>query len=228
MREAMRQADIEMFFDFTCPWCYITKRRVEAAIHALPPAVNADVYWRPFPLETVYDPHTSLTGVGAAEGIEFAFDQIAGQPDTLDAHRLVWRAEQQGLRAGLVAAVVDAIFRAHLSEGRDIGSRSTLAAIMAESGLDARGAEIWLAGQEGVDEVRALRRRASWLGIDTVPFLLINGAVGVRGTRSVPHLLEIIAGASWFQAEDKRDEGRKTGPDPARVGSKRDARILTL
>jgi predicted DsbA family dithiol-disulfide isomerase len=194
----MRQADIEVFSDFTCPWCYLTKRRVEAAIRALPADVNADVFWRPFLLQTGSHSDAFLTALGAREGIAFAFDRIAGQPDTLDAHRLVWLAERDGMRAEIIAALVDGIYRAHLSEGRDIGSRSTLAAIAAESGLNAQRAERWLAGQAGVTEVRALRRRASDLGIETVPFLLINGAVGVRGARSVSHLREMIEGGSWF------------------------------
>jgi predicted DsbA family dithiol-disulfide isomerase len=201
-----------MFFEFTCPWCYITKRRVEAAIRGLPATVNADVFWRPFPFEMRSRPHASVTALGAAEGIEFALDRIVGRPDTLDAHRLVWFAERQGLPTKVVAALVDRVYRAHLSEGRDIGSRSTLAAIAAESGIDVRRTEMLLAGQEGVSEVRALRRHASTLGIDTVPFLLINGAVGVRGPRSVSDLLQNIAGASWFRR-------RKTGSIKAGAAS---------
>jgi predicted DsbA family dithiol-disulfide isomerase len=203
-REAIRQADIEMFFDFACPWCYITKRRVEAAVRALPADVKADVFWRPFPLGMESRPHASLTAIGAAEGIEFAFDRIVGRPDTMDAHRLVWLAERHGVPTRVVADLVDGIYRAHLSEGRDIGSRSALVAIAAEVGIGAQRVEQWLAGQNGVNEVRALRRRASKLGIDMVPFLLINGAVGVRGSRSVTHLLENIAGASWFRLRPAR------------------------
>jgi predicted DsbA family dithiol-disulfide isomerase len=118
-----------------------------------------------------------------------------------------------------------------LSEGRDIGSRSTLAAIAAESGLDAQRAERWLAGQEGVNEVRVLRRRASELGIDTVPFLLINGAVGVRGSRSTSHLLENIAGASWFHRRKTRSvkEGNaRPGATQAGNGQEASLRILSF
>lgn len=194
----MRQADIEMFSDFTCPWCFITKRRLESAIRALPADVNADIFWRPFPLEARPSGEAFVTAIGATEGIAFAFDRIAGQPDTLDAHRLVWLAERERFPAEVVAALVDGIYRAHLSEGRDIGSRTTLAAIAAESGLDAPLVEKWLASHEGVIEVSALRRRATELGIENPPFLLINGAVGVRGARSVSHLREMIEGASWF------------------------------
>ena len=202
----MRRADIEMFSDFTCPWCYITTRRLQATIRALSADVHARVLWRPFAVDSeasrdaLY--HTStrdfLTALGAGEGIDFGFDRIVGVPDTFDAHRLTWLAARDVRSTGVVDDLVDRIYRAHLSEGRDIGSRTTLATLAGESGLDPERAAKLLAGHDGVQEVRSLERRAARLGIETVPFLLINGMVGVRGSRSMNSLYETIQGASWF------------------------------
>ena len=202
----MRRADIEMFADFTCPWCYITTRRLHAAILALPADVCAPVFWRPFAVDAeasrnALDQTSSrdfLAALGATEGIEFALEQINGVPDTLDAHRLVWYTARNVQRPGIVDDVVERIYRAHWSEGRNIGSRTTLATLAAESGLDARRVAKLLAGDEGGVEVRALLRRAPDLGIETVPFMLINSIVGVRGSRSIADLREAIEGASWF------------------------------
>lgn len=202
----MRTADIEMFSDFTCPWCYITTRRLQAVIRALPADIHSRVLWRPFAGDQEASPDTRyrtstrdfLTRLGAAEGIDFGFDRIVGVPDTFDAHRLTWLAARDAQRADMVDDLVDRIYRAHLSEGRDIGSRTTLATIAGEAGLDPERAAKLLAGHDGVQEVRTLERRAARLGIETVPFLLINGMVGVRGSRSIPSLYETIQGASWF------------------------------
>ena len=207
----MRRADIEMFADFTCPWCYITTRRLHAAIRALPADVRAPVFWRPFAVDAGASrkalDQTSrdfLTALGATEGIEFALERIAGVPDTFDAHRLVWCAARNVQRPGIVDDLVERIYRAHWSEGRDIGSRTTLATLAAESGLDARRVAKLLAGDDGVVEVHALLRRAPDLGIETVPFMLINSIVGVRGSRSIAELRETIEGASWFGLDRRR------------------------
>jgi predicted DsbA family dithiol-disulfide isomerase len=198
----MRTADIAMFSDFTCPWCYITKRRLEAAIRSLPASITASVSWRPLAAVRglARDPSAErfLTRLGASEGIAFAFDRIAAMPDTLDAHRLVYLAQDTELPEGTVGRLVEGMYRAHFSDGRDIGSRETLGAVAGEAGLDPSLVSSWLAGNEGTNHVLDLERRALAVGIDTIPFLLINGQVGIRGSRSTAHLLERIQGASWF------------------------------
>ena len=202
----MRKADIEVFSDFTCPWCYITTRRMHAAIQMLPADVVVDVFWRPFPLDATttrsaveHDgAQRFLTAIGEAEGIKFVFDRVGDVPDTFDAHRLVWFAARDGQSADVVADLVDRIYRAHFSEGRDIATRTTLAEIAAEAGLDAARTAEQLAGPDGIVEVQALGRRARALGIETPPFLLINNIVGIRGSRSTASLREKIEGGSWF------------------------------
>ena len=84
-----------------------------------------------------------MVAVGEAEGIHFAFDRIGRTPNTLDAHRLVGLAEKQGVQD----TVVEALFRAYFTEGRDISSRQTLLDVVAEAGLDRHRAEVgyWLA-----------------------------------------------------------------------------------
>lgn len=202
----MRKADIEVFADFTCPWCYITMRRMHAAIQMLPGDVVVDVFWRPFPLDATATRSTFehegarrfLTAIGDAEGIKFAFDRVAGAPDTFDAHRLVWLAARDGQRADVVTDLVNRIYHAHFNEGHDIENRTTLVELAREAGLDAAHAAEQLAGSDGAVAVRALGRRASVLGIETAPFLLINSIVGIRGSLSTAALREQIEGGSWF------------------------------
>lgn len=208
----MRKADIEVFSDFTCPWCYITTRRMHSVIQGLPADVAVEVFWRPLFLDAASAASTVdhdgarrfLTAIGAAEGVEFAFDRINGVPDTLDAHRQVWLAARDGQPAERVADLVERIYRAHFSEGRDIGNRTTLAQLAGEAGLDAARTAAQLAGLDGQIEVRALGRRAGDLGIETPPFLLINNIVGVRGSRSIATLREKIEGGSWFGVSQRQ------------------------
>jgi predicted DsbA family dithiol-disulfide isomerase len=195
-----------MFFDFTSPWCYLSTRRLQATIRALSATVQARVAWQPFrvhaegPWDALQQSSTRefVTALGAAEGIEFGLDRIINVPDTFDAHRLVWLAARDRVSGNSVDDLVERIYRAHLSEGRDIESPATLATLAGESGLDPHRVAALLAGRDGAEEVRALEHRATHLGIEAVPFLLINGMVGVRGSPSSHSLYETIQGASWF------------------------------
>jgi predicted DsbA family dithiol-disulfide isomerase len=220
----VRTADIEFFSDFSCPWCYITKRRLAAAADSLPKNISVRIHWRPFVVPRPPRDRAAeafLTRLGATERIAFAFDRIAVEPDTVDAHRLVVLAQQERQSPDLVAALVERLYRAHFTEGRDIGDRATLTAIAGESGLDTQRAQDWLEGNGGRVLVGESERRVRALGVDTIPFVLVNGHVGIRGSRSTNFLLQKIQGASWFgaprhasRAGDRRKAPRR--PDTER------------
>src|SRR6516225_5115308 len=143
---------VDVLSDVICPWCYIGKRRLEKAVAALGGPVK--VRWLPFQLnptmpkqgisrreyrtkkfgswERSQELDARVIEVGKAEGIHFAFDRIERTPNTLDAHRLIWLAEKQGVQG----AVVEALFCAYFTEGRDISHRQGLLAVVAGAGLD--------------------------------------------------------------------------------------------
>ena len=88
---------VDVIFDVICPWCAIGKRRLERS----------------------QELDAQVAAAGEVEGIHFAFDRMERTPKPLDAHRLIWLAEQEGVQD----AVVEALFRAYFTEGRDIGDR---------------------------------------------------------------------------------------------------------
>jgi predicted DsbA family dithiol-disulfide isomerase len=74
--------------------------------------------------------YASIADIGRSEGVMFRFDRIRRTPSSVDAHRLVrWAAA-----FGRADEVVEAIFAAHFSDGRDIGDIAVLAAIAASCG----------------------------------------------------------------------------------------------
>jgi predicted DsbA family dithiol-disulfide isomerase len=87
-----------------------------------------------------------MVAVGETEGIHFAFDRTERTPNTLDAHRLIWLADQQGCQD----TVMEALFRAYFTEGRDISKRQTLLDVVAEAGLDRGQAEAMLNSDDGL------------------------------------------------------------------------------
>ena len=127
-----------------------------------------------------------MIAVGKDEGIPFALDKILRSPNTFDAHRLTWLAGREGVQD----AVVDGLFRAFFTEGRDIGDRSVLTEIGAAVGLDHDAVREFLQSDEGTKEVREEERRAREIGVDAVPTFVIGGKFLVSGAQNPEVFLE--------------------------------------
>lgn len=199
---------VDVTSDVICPWCFIGKRRLEKAVAAHGGPVR--VRWLPFQLnpqmpkegvsrreyrtrkfgswERSLELDAQVAAAGAGEGIHFAFDRMERTPNTLDAHRLIWLAEQESVQD----AVVEALFRAYFTEGRDISVRQTLLDVVAQTGLDRGKADGVLesgGGQEAIREADQLARRVR---VEGVPFFVLNGKVTLSGAQPPDALLEAV------------------------------------
>lgn len=190
---------VEVISDVICPWCFIGKRRLDKAITALDRQVV--VRWLPFQLnptmpkegisrkeyrtrkfgswERSQELDTKLIAVGKMEGINFAFDRIERTPNTVDAHRMIWLADEEGVQD----AAVEALFRAYFTEGRDISDRHTLIDVVAEAGLNRQRAEGVLNSDDGLEAIREANELARRVGVEGVPFFIINGKVTLSGAQ---------------------------------------------
>ena len=199
---------IDVVSDVVCPWCYLGKRRLDAA---LAQSGEAQVRWRPFQLDPTIpadgldrktymrakfgdgprlaEVHQRLSALGKEAGIAFNFEAIQRAPNTLDAHRLIRFAET----AGEAEAVVEALFRAYFEQGRDIGDRAVLAEIGREAGLADVAAR--LAGDEAVAEVQADIEGAQRGGVQGVPFFIFASKYAVSGAQTAEVLAQAIAQA---------------------------------
>jgi predicted DsbA family dithiol-disulfide isomerase len=191
---------VDVISDVICPWCYIGKRRLEKAIatHGEPVTVQ----WHPFQLnpampkegisrreyrirkfgswERSMELDANIVAVGKQEGIYFNFDRMERTPNTSDAHRLIWLADKMGIQD----AVVEALFLAYFTEGRDISNRQTILDVVAEAGLDRKRAEAVLDGNEGMDAIKEAGEQAQRLRVDSVPFFVVNDKVTLSGAQS--------------------------------------------
>jgi predicted DsbA family dithiol-disulfide isomerase len=118
-----------------------------------------------------------VMAVGQTEGIHFAFDRIERTPNTLDAHRLIWLANKEGVQD----AVVEALFRAYFTEGRDISNRQTLLDVVAEAGLNRHLADAVLNSGDDLETIREADGLARRYRVDGVPFFIINGTLTLSG-----------------------------------------------
>jgi predicted DsbA family dithiol-disulfide isomerase len=197
---------VDVISDVICPWCYIGKRRLEKAIVESQQEVR--VRWLPFQLnptmpnegisrkeyrsrkfgrwERSLELDAKMVALGDTEGIHFAFDQIEWMPNTEDAHRLVWLADQQDCQD----AVVESLFRAYFTEARVISNRQILIDVVAEAGLDRDRAEAMLNSEQGMDaikEAEELSRRHQVIG---VPFFIVNDESTLSGAQQPDAFLD--------------------------------------
>src|SRR5262249_14801295 len=130
---------------------------------------------------------------GKSEGIDFALDRIERTPNTLNAHRLIWLAGKEGVQD----AVVESLFRAYFTEGRDIGQRQTLLGMVAEAGLDRHKAEAVLNTEDGQEAIQGADELARRFRVEGVPFFILNHKLTLSGAQQPDTLL-----AAFRQALD--------------------------
>jgi predicted DsbA family dithiol-disulfide isomerase len=215
---------VNVISDVICPWCFIGKRRLEKAPNGRPAAVR----WHPFQLnpdmpregidrksycirkfgswERSQELDTQVVAAGQGEWITFNFDRMARTPNALDAHRVIWLAGERGVQD----AVVEALFRAYFTDGRDLSVRGTLADMAAGAGLGRAEVNDLLAGDSGLDDVRAGEEQARLLGVSGVPFFVVGGRVALSGAQP-PELI----GQAFEQAGEAVMAGEACKADPA-------------
>lgn len=129
-----------------------------------------------------------VTQAGRQVGIPFAYEKMKVQPNTLNAHRLMYFAE----RAGMQDELAEALFRAHFTEGANLTDPETLAEIAARAGLDRKAAADFLAGDADRDTIARADVEARSAGIGGVPFFIFNRKVGVSGAQDPETLLDAM------------------------------------
>ena len=195
--------DLNIVSDIICPWCYIAKKQLASALalgfETAQLTSHFDVTWRPFEL----NPDMPINGVdrvsyrtqkfgswersqaldadvaaaGKRVGINFRHDLMARTPNSFQAHRLILLAGRDDRQN----AVVDALFKAYFTEGRDVGETSVLVEISAEAGLDAERVLKFLHSNVGADEIRSQEQSAMNAEISGVPTFMLNGEVIFSG-----------------------------------------------
>jgi predicted DsbA family dithiol-disulfide isomerase len=224
---------VEIWSDIACPWCYVGKRRFEAALAAFEHRDDVDVVWRSFeldpgaPLERDGDGAAHLArkygtsrdealamqrrmaDVAAAEGLDFRFD-VARGGNTFDAHRVLHLAAEHGVQD----AMKERLMRAYLGEGELIGDPAVLERLALEVGL--RGDEVRdvLSTDRFGAAVREDERAAAALGIDAVPFFVVDRRVGASGAQPPEALLDLMR-QGWPRRPPVEvvADGASCGPD---------------
>lgn len=201
---------IDVVSDVVCPWCYIGKRKLEAAL-TLPEAAdlpNVVIRWHPFQLNPelpaqgvprqqyledkfggparAAEIYERVRAAGKAVGLTLNIDGITRQPNTLAAHALLAFA-QSGDADG--SDMQERLFKAYFVENRFIGDPDVLADIAEEAGLNGDDARAFVSDPEHLDVVAQADAHVRRLGISGVPFFIFNQKVSVSGAQDPATLL---------------------------------------
>ncbi len=205
---------IDVVSDVVCPWCFIGKRHLEVALRQFhqesPEASTPEVRWLAYQLnphlpregiprksyleekfggpERAREIYARVSQAGKGAGIDFNFERMEVQPNTLDAHRLIHTAGTLGRQD----AMVESLFQAYFLEGADLTQTQTLSALAQRAGLGSEVAEPYLAGDEDLALVESFDHRARQMGISGVPFFIFNGKYALSGAQPPEILLQAL------------------------------------
>lgn len=201
---------LDIISDIVCPWCYIGKTLLDRALERSPDHPFA-VEWHPYLLNpqmpraglpyadylTMKFGNQSRIGpmlarvaeAAEAAGAEIRYERITREPETTDAHRIVYWAGLEGRQT----PVVSALFRAHWRDGRDIGDAGTLADIAGEAGLDRALIARLLATDADREEIRTRAEHSRSRGVTGVPTFVIAGEHVLSGAQPVEVWEDVIA-----------------------------------
>ena len=217
---------IDVVSDVVCPWCFIGKRRLEKAL-ALTSDIPVAIHWRPYflndwvpregidrntYLETKFGSVERYSGMAkrvqeaaAAEGLVYALDKIARQPNTLDCHRLILWARNTGDPARMKQRLMELYY----AEGADLSDREVLVGAGVDCGLDADLVRNLLASDADIERVEQAAQSAKEAGIDGVPCFIFGNVLAVSGAQAPEYLADAIRRASVEYAKRARE------PQPA-------------
>lgn len=201
---------IEIWSDIVCPFCYIGKRKLEAAMENFPHAKEIEIEFKSYQLDPntpkyngqdFYESMSKKFGsiekvkemtAGIAQqaklvGLDFNFDN-SKPTNTFDAHRITKFAKAHGKDT----LISEKLLYAHFTAAEDVGNIETLANIAADVGLDRNEALAVLKDeQKYADDVLADIHQAQQYQISGVPYFIINQKYAISGAQPT----EVFAGA---------------------------------
>ena len=132
--------------------------------------------------------YSRVAAAGRTVDLPFAFENITVQPNTLEAHRLLYYAEREGRQDEMA----EVLFKAYFVEGQNLTDHSVLADLAAKAGLDRDAVAAYFASDTDRDAVAQADVEARGAGIGGVPFFIFNRKVGVSGAQDVGVLLQAM------------------------------------
>lgn len=204
---------VDIWSDVACPWCFIGKRRFEAAVAAS--GLPVEVEYHSFelspgtpaefpgtheeylaghlgvPLSQASAMMERVSGIAAGVGLAYDYSRLQ-TTNTVLAHQLLHYAKARGRQVPMTERLMTAYFE----EGRHVGRIPELADLAAEAGLDRDDVVRSLSADEYLADVRADVALAGKLGIRGVPFFVVDGKYGISGAQESATFEQALAQAA--------------------------------
>ncbi|GAB4491717.1 MAG: DsbA family oxidoreductase [Saprospiraceae bacterium] len=202
---------VEIWSDVMCPFCYIGKRKFEAALAQFPQREQVEVVWKSFQLNPDLETDTSksvkqslaeskgwtleqtdeamsyVVNMAKSVGLTYHFDK-AVVANSFDAHRFSHLAKKHGVQG----EAEERLFAAYFTEGKNTADHEVLAQISAEIGLDPGEVKKVLAGNDFAAEVEKDIEEARQFRISGVPFFVFDRKYAVSGAQDSKVFLETL------------------------------------
>lgn len=216
---------IEIWSDYACPFCYIGKEKLENAIKELGIKEQVNIEMRSFEL----DPNASYNVIsntedrfakkygisntmaaerirmieqyGKEEGIDFKYSTTQ-YTNTMDAHRLTHYAEKQGKQS-----ITKDLFNAYFTDNLELSDKKVLKEIAVKNGLDENKVEKVLNSNEFESDVRKDETQARIIGVQGVPYFLIDGKITLNGAQNVETFKSVLKEAMQDDSQDNNLSG---------------------
>jgi predicted DsbA family dithiol-disulfide isomerase len=212
---------VDIWSDVQCPWCYIGKRKFEAAVAGFDGEVDVEYHSFELAPDTPVDFDGSpkdylaerkgvspdqvdqmlerVTGIAASVGLDYDYDHVH-QTNTIKAHELLHYAKSQGRQLDMK----ERLLKAYFIDGRHVGRIEDLADLAAEIGLDRAEVVQVLTDNTYLADVKADVAQAEAYGINGVPFFVFDEKYGVSGAQNpatFANVLEQVASEKSTQNE---------------------------
>ncbi len=216
--------EINIWSDIRCPFCYIGKRKFEAALKNFPNAENVKVTWKSFqldpslqtqpdinliehlaqtkgmPLDQAKGMVSHVMNMANDEGLNFNFEH-AIVANSFNAHRLLHFAKS--LDKG--DELKEALLKAHLEDGVNIDSINALTDIATANGLEKEATEKVLNSDDYAYEVKQDEMEAHNIGVRGVPFFVFDNKYAISGAQPSEAFLETL-NKSWNEFASEKPE----------------------
>jgi len=204
-----RTVHVDVFSDYTCPWCYVGWARLESALARIPEGVDVDVRWRPFeihaevppegmPVEDLpYPPEQwaqmqeALRQSAAEEGLA-----VGNRPKVSNTHRALMAGEYARMEEPeRFPPFHEALFKGYFAEGRDLGDPAVVEDIAHSCGLDVERMTKALDSGEYEETITETTDMARRLGITGTPTFVFDRRFATVGAQPAEVLLQAIDSA---------------------------------
>ncbi len=226
-----KKMKVDIWSDVQCPFCYIGKRKFEAALAKFPNGKDIEIEWHSFQLDPditaqpgkdVYtylaerkgmtveqskQMHKQVVQMAAGEGLEYNFDK-AVIANSFDAHRI----SQLAKKYGKGDAMEEQLFRGYFTEGKDISNHDVLLAMATSLGIPEQEVSDVLKSDKYADAVEADIVRASQIGVRGVPFFVLDNKYAVSGAQPSETFLQALTQA-WKEYEQANPKLTVVGGD---------------